>query len=332
MPDLLVKIKKAGLVGRGGAAFSTAKKWEALKASKSKIKYLVCNASEGEPGVKKDYHILDNYLWELFDGLFLTADYFNIKNIYFLINPDYYRKFSCKLKKQAKDFKLDIDFIIKEQHSYISGEESALLNYIEGKKAEPRLKPPYPIEIGLFGCPTLVHNVETLYNISLVNSNQYRQERFYTINLERDFKKVIILPENYTIAKILQVANLYPSFDFFVQVGGDAAGEVLNKKQLNRLATGAGSITIYPKSGHNPLALLEYWLGFYKNQSCGQCTACREGSYRLFEIIKSKKPDWALFLELVDNLEQTSFCGLGLSIPVPIKSYLKNIGLFYEKH
>jgi NADH:ubiquinone oxidoreductase subunit F (NADH-binding) len=326
--DIIAKIKAANLVGRGGAGFPTALKWEAVQQAPGRDKYIVINAAEGEPGVKKDGYILENYTNEVFQGVRLALDYLGAKHCYLYINPVYYKKYRLPIIKAIKANGLTkyLEFFVKPASAgYIGGEETAILNAISGLKIEPRLKPPYPTTGGLWGMPTLINNVETFYNVALAARGKFRAERFYTISGPVKNPGVYLYPDNLTIEEILQRGGNYPQFPFFVQVGGDASGEVLNQKQLKIRATGAASITVYDLKKHQPQKLLHYWVDFFQNHSCGQCTTCREGTYRLQEILGQPKVDWKLFFDLLDNLSETSFCALGSSVPVPIKSYFKNV-------
>ncbi|MCK4591957.1 hypothetical protein KAT63_00785 [Candidatus Parcubacteria bacterium] len=330
--NIINKIKKANLVGRGGGCFPTAMKWEMVKKAAGNQKYVVCNASEGEPGVKKDGYILENFGERAIDGIKIAIDFLSARNKcgikgYIFINHEYYKNFGKKLNKIiANDKKYKIELFIKPDGSgYIGGEETSILNAIEGKRVEPRLRPPFPTTNGLWNCPTLVNNVETFYNVSLAASNEYQKNRFYTVSGDCISVGVYELSDNLTIEKILKKTNNYPKFDFFVQVGGDASGEVLNSKQLDRPASSAGSITIYNSKKYKPKEILRKWISFFVNESCGQCTPCREGVYRLNEIINSSDINWKLLEELLNNLDEASFCGLGSVVPVPIRSYRKNI-------
>lgn len=326
--SIIVKIKKANLVGRGGACFPTALKWEAVFKALGDEKYVVINAAEGEPGVKKDGYILANYSTELFNGVSLAMEYLGAKKCYLYINPVYYKKYRLQILRAVKASGLTkcFEFFVKPREAgYIGGEETAILNAISNLKIEPRLKPPYPTTSGLWECPTLIDNVETFYNVSLVNKGRFQKERFYTISGPIKNPGVYSYPDDWTMEKILYESGNYPKFPFFVQVGGDASGEVLNQEQLGVAATGAASITVYDLKKHSPAKLLAYWINFFQKNSCGQCTPCREGTYRLAEMMKQKLVDWKIFSELLDDLSETSFCALGASVPVPIKSYFKNV-------
>lgn len=330
MSDIIDKIKEAGLTGRGGAGFPVWQKWSAVRGEpcvlndKGICKYVICNVSEGEPGVRKDAYLLEKYPEKVIAGMVLAIEAVeNAEGIIYL-NHNYYRRYGKKIMEIIKDKKIII-FEKPEEAGYIGGEESALLNVIEGKRAEPRLKPPFPVTSGLFGKPTIINNVETFYNACLVYEGSYKGNRFYTLGGEVKRPGVYEFGEKENIKKILEETGNMPSFPFFVQVGGDGSGTVLDEDQLETPATGAGSIKVFNKNKVKPKKIIFDWLNFFASESCGQCTACREGTYRLREIIDAKNPNWKMFKDLLDNLADTSFCGLGAVVPTPIYSYIKNV-------
>ncbi|MEI7452117.1 MAG: NADH-ubiquinone oxidoreductase-F iron-sulfur binding region domain-containing protein [Candidatus Falkowbacteria bacterium] len=325
---ILEKIEEAALVGRGGGAFPVATKWATVKKAVGDKKYIIINASEGEPGVKKDEYILEHHLDEVLSGVKVADEFIRAEAIYFYLNHNYFNKYKAKIKKNAKGFALDHKlklFVKPKEHLYIGGEESAILNIIEGGVIEPRLRPPYPAECGLFNCPTLINNVETFYNVALAERGDFYDFRFFTISGAASNIGVFNFPAKWTIKMVLQESGNYPNFPFFVQVGGDASGEVLNDSQLDRVVGGAGSIRIYDLDKHNSETLLRYWFEFFRKSSCGRCTPCREGTYRLQEMMESGKIDLEIFSQILVNLETSSLCALGASVPLPIYSYFKNI-------
>lgn len=328
MKNLIQKIEKAGIVGRGGGCFPAHLKWQATKKSLSKAKYVVCNGSEGEPGVFKDIYILIHHPEQVIKGMALAMDYLKTKEGYFNFNKIYWKKIKKDFQKKLKPYQnKGYNFTIYEEDpSYIGGEEMALLNSIEGKEVQPRMKPPYSSEVGLFGKPTLVHNVETLYEIAQVEDENYDHTRYYSISGAAKKPGVYKLDKNLNIQEILEQTKNLPKFDFFVQIGGSASGLVLNKDQLKKQKMiGAGSIEIY-KSNLKPIKLLKKWFEFYKIQSCGKCTPCREGSYQLHELIKNAKSiPWKKITPIIDSMDKTSFCALGKAIATPYRSYTKNI-------
>ncbi len=324
MKNIIEKIKKAKLTGRGGACFPTDLKWKMVEDAKGEKKYIICNVSEGEPGVLKDKYILDHHMEEAIDGIKIAIDCLKAERAYFYINPKYYTEYHHKLRKIIKDAPITI---FKKDHSagYIGGEETSAINHIEGTKVEPRLRPPFPTVSGLWSYPTLINNLETFYNVAQIASGEYQEKRFYTINGDCLNRGIYTFNENTSIAKVLKETKNYPDFDFFVQVGGDASGEVLDNNQLNRKASGSASITVYSKLKHQPIDLMRKWAKFFRAESCGQCTPCRDGLIRLTDILDSREVDWEMCGDILDNLVETSFCGLGSAAPIAIKTYAKNV-------
>jgi|WetSurMetagenome_2_1015567.scaffolds.fasta_scaffold13046_4 NADH:ubiquinone oxidoreductase subunit F (NADH-binding) len=334
--DIITKLKEAGLKGCGGASYPTADKWQAVKDAFGPKKYVICNASEGEPNVFKDGYILKNWPAKVVDGMLLAINFLQEHEVevqgYIFINPEYAKKFGRFLAQEIQKRNAPISLYVKpEEGGYICGEETTILNTIEGEKSEPRLKPPFPTEKGLWGMPTIINNVETFYHAARIAEGDYEAVRFYSVNGDCPNPGVYKHRADRTIKEIIALTKNWPKYDFFVQVGGGSAGEVLNQHQLAVPVTGAMSITIYKTSEWPARDLFRHWIGFFLTESCGQCTACREGTYRLFEVINSPAPDWKLFFDLLDNLSETSFCGLGLSVPTAIRSYIKNV-LLDEKN
>ena len=335
--SIIEKIERAALCGRGGAGFSVASKWLAVKSAlKSGTGgYIIVNAAEGEPGIKKDAYLLANDLELVIDGINISYNFLTkskIKKIYFYTNKEYFKLYSksilnvLKSDKKYSSLASKFEFFIKPvKPSYIGGEETAIINIIEGNRAEPKRRPPYPSDCGLLNLPTLINNVETFHSVSLVDKNKYHGNRLYTISGAVKHKGVYSLPSEFSAEEILRATNNYPNFDFFVIIGGEVCGEVLDSHQLLAPVEGSGFIKVFDKQKTDKEKLLDYWLKFYESESCGLCTPCREGSYRLREMVKKKKYDKQKFSDLLENLEQASFCSLGSSLPQTIKSYLENI-------
>lgn len=326
--NILEKLKQAKIVGRGGAAFPTHLKWQRIKEYQADQKYVICNASEGEPGVQKDYYLLQHYPEDVFKGMRIAMDFLETKNAYLNINADYYQKLKKRIddlvesdQKRGYDIKIYI-----EKPSYIGGETGSLLNSIEGKREQPRHKPPSPSLVGLFGKPTLLQNVETFYDVALVASGKYTKQRLVTITGKAKNPGVFYLDRDLTVKTVLYETGNVPDFPFFVQVGGKASGRVVNQEQIDaQPLIGCGSIDIIP-SDINPRTVLEYWFNFYMNESCGKCTPCREGSYQLVQLMKNNQQlPWPEILEIVHAMKKTSFCQLGQSLAIPVESYLQNV-------
>lgn len=336
---LLQKIEEAALVGRGGAAFPVALKWRAVKEEIDKKKtssaYIVANGAEGEPGVRKDGNILIKESQDFVLGLNLALNFLGVnkvERVYLFLNKDYFSKTKKEvLKVLASDkcylnLSKKIEFFLKPEGSgYIGGEESAILNIIEGKRTEPRYRPPYPTTSGLFNQATLVNNIETFLDVALAAKNQYRGERLFTISGFVKKPGVYRFPALMSINEVLRKSGNYPNSDFFVQIGGNVSGEILNSQQLDIPVESAASIMVYDRKRTEEKKLFSYWLKFYFNNSCGQCTTCREGTYRLLEMFSSSNYNEKEFWDLVFALDDNSFCALGSSLPIPLVSYYRNM-------
>jgi len=334
----MAKIIKADLRGRGGASFPVALKWQAIKNNlvrNSKAKYyIIINAGEGEPGVIKDAYILEHHAKTVLQGVHATMTVLGAKRlagIYCYIKPEYYKLYGKKIDKllTTHDFlslKVFWNWQLKSKTlTYVGGEETTILNVIEGGRHEPRLKPPLPVNQGLFGKPTLINNVETFYDIALVASGGYELKRFYTISGGVARPGVYHLPSTWKIEDILRLTGNFPSYKFFVQVGGNLCGEILNSKQLQRSVSGSASITVYSWFDNKSPDFVNNLLSAFKENSCGKCTPCREGTYRLVELSQANKNYSPEFWDILDLLSAGSFCAYGRSLALPLSSYYENI-------
>jgi NADH:ubiquinone oxidoreductase subunit F (NADH-binding) len=332
MEDIISKLKKNNLLGRGGAEFSVALKWEAVKNAKTRScakastgkdkKYVVCNGSEGEPGVFKDGFILEHYPKEVIGGIAAAIEAVGAEEAYIYLNKNYYKKFVAKLRKVAGSLPITV---FEESGGYLAGEETVLLNCIEGKFLEPRQKPPFPTQSGLFSRPTLINNVETFYHVFMIKKDAYKNTRFYSISGDVKKKGVFELPTDYSVSQILKETSNWPDFEFFVQVGGGASGEILLHEELNRRACGAGAIVVYNKNKTNLTGLMKKWAEFFMRENCDKCTPCREGIFRIAKMLETGKIDAQLMKDMIFVLKETSFCALGKSAAVPFESLFKKV-------
>jgi len=321
--DLIIeKLKESGLKGRGGGGFPVGLKWELAKKAKGKTKYVICNASEGEPNVFKDGYILRNYLRDVIDGIDLAMKTIGAETGYLYINSKYHKEMEEKIRAEIGKRKI---IIFEKKAKYIGGEETAMCESIEGKRAEPRSKPPFLTDCGLFNCPTLMNNVETFYYVSKIAKGEHEKKRFYSINGDVENEGVYELPEEMTIFEVLRKTGNYPSFDFFAQIGGGASGEIMIMEELNRPVAGAGSITIYNKKKTDVFVLMERWAEFFHLGNCDKCVPCREGAFRIYEMVKKRKLDYDILDSLFLSLRESSFCALGRGIPVPFISLIEKV-------
>ena len=322
--DIILKLKKSGLKGRSGSSFPTGLKWESVKNAKAFKKYVICNAAEGEPEVFKDDYILKNYPDKVIEGMKIALKTIDHSSGYIYINKEYFKKYGAKLKKLIGKLPISIFLKKTEYGKYIGGEETSLIESIEGKRAEPRQKPPHPTQAGLFGYPTLVNNVETFYYVSRINENKYNNERFYCISGEVKNKGVFEFPEDWTIKKVLKETHNWPDFGFFVQVGGGAEGEIFLSKELDKPVRYLASIIVFNLKT-DPYSLMGKWVNFLMKGNCDKCVPCREGLYRLSEMIKKRKIDKNTLEDLFLVLEETSLCPLGRGATVPFKSLISKV-------
>ncbi len=320
--DIIAKLKKHNLLGRSGSGFPTGLKWEMVRKAKAKKKYIICNVSEGEPDVFKDGFILENYLEEMMEGIKIALKTIDNSSAYIYLRKDYYEKFKKKLDALTRNLPITL---FKKTGGYLAGEETVLLNAIEGKRLEPRMKPPYPVQFGLFGCPTLINNAETFYCVAKIAKNEFLGTRFYSISGEVKNKGVYDLPENWPIERVLEKTENLPAFDFFVQVGGGASGEILLPKELKQKAKGQGAIIVFNRAKTKPEFLLKKWAKFFLESGCGKCTPCREGVYRIAEMAQKENIDKKTIQDLFFVLEETSFCSFGKILVPPFRSLIEKI-------
>ncbi len=320
--DIIKKIEESRLVGRSGSRYPTGQKWKQIKETISDKKYVVCNASEGEPEIFKDRFLLDNHLDEVISGINLAIKEFNAEHAYIYLNKDYYRELKNIIENSIKDFPISL---IEKGEGYIAGEETSVLETIEGRPAEPRSKPPFPTENGLWGYPTLINNVETFYWISKIDKDEYKNERFFCVSGKANKKGVFELPEDMTIKDILEKTDNMPDFDFFVQIGGGVSGVIMTSEELNQPIEGAGSIVIYDRQETDKYELMDKWIQFLLRGNCDKCTPCREGLFRISEMIDKKEIDKETLDDIFFALENTSFCPLGKMAQTPFKSLIEKI-------
>ena len=320
--DIVSKLKENKLYGRGGAAFPTGLKWQMVKSAKAKKKYIICNASEGEPNVFKDGFILENYPEEVIKGIEIALETIDNSSAYIYLRKDYYKEFKKTLEKLIGNLPIKL---FKKTGGYLAGEETSVFETIEGKRPEPRIRPPFPPQAGLFGCPTLINNTETFYQVAKIAKNQYKKTRFYSISGQVKNKGIYQLSESWSIEKILKETKNWPDFSFFIQSGGGASGEILLSDELNQPVKGLGAIIIFDRKKTNHFSLMKKWVDFFLQANCDKCVPCREGVYRIAEMLEKDKIDKKTLEDIFFVLEETSFCALGRGVVVPLRSLIEKI-------
>lgn len=318
--DIINKIKQSGLIGRGGAGYPTGIKWEQMTKQNHKQIYMIVNGSEGETGTSKDGYILKHYLDDLIRGIKIGYQIFpQTVKIYIYLRKDYFDQYQKIIEEKTKDLPI---IVFCEPGGYLCGENTVLINSIEGKRLEPRRKPPYCSEVGLWGLPTLVNNLETFYQIAKIVNNKYNNTRLYSISGEISNPGVFDLSNDLTISQVLDKSNNKMSKDQFVQVGGGASGQYfLSSEIANQPANlGTGAIIIYNSKTISFLELMMEKLNFLLAENCGKCTPCREGLYRLMELTKANKLTEKEAVEVIYAMLETSFCGLGTGAGISFTS------------
>ncbi|MEI6587437.1 MAG: NADH-ubiquinone oxidoreductase-F iron-sulfur binding region domain-containing protein [Candidatus Moraniibacteriota bacterium] len=347
----LEAVKLSRLSGRGGAGFLTGVKWEMVAAQKGE-KYFVCNLDESEPGTYKDRLIAENNPHLLLEGIVLSALTIGAKKSYIYLNGNYEkakevlarailqaqeRKF-LGTKILGSKYSLEIE-IFSGAGAYICGEETALLSSIEGNRGEPKMRPPYPTESGLFGKPTVVNNAETITNIPWIIQNggkKYLKCATKLFVLGGSVKNVGVFeaPIATTIDEAITKlgGGMQEGKEFwFAQVGG-ASGGLYLEKELGRTILGSGAILVVDKTA-NIYDLLLSWTGFFRRESCGKCVPCREGTFRLHEIAERLADgeiadrDKEALNDILWTLENTTFCPLGKFAAVAVRDAIDKLGI-----
>ena len=309
--DIIKKITEANLKGRGGAGFPTGKKWQMVRDAPGDKKFVICNVSEGEPAVSKDGHILENWPDIVIEGIVLAMKAVGAQKGYLYLRKDYFDKYQDKLNKIIGGNPIEI---VREPGGYLGGEETALLESIEGKRCEPRIKPPFPPQAGLFACPTLINNLETLYCAAKIAKGEFKNTRFYSISGAVVRPGVYERGENITVREVFEKTGNLPDFKFFTQIGGGASGTILLENELDVPLTGAGSIVVYDLAKTDLRKLGLQWADFFINENCGKCVPCREGVYRLREIFFQDEVDIAKAKDILSLLAAASFCPFGKGV------------------
>ncbi len=348
--NILSEIKVSGLRGLGGAGFPTFKKWEIVSSEKG-IKYVAVNGDEGEPGTFKDRFYLEKDPHRVLEGMLIAAYFIGAKDCYFYIR-DEYPEIRIFINKEIKKVKLYLNLNInihirRGAGAYICGEESAMIESIEGKRGLPRHRPPYVAQKGIFNKPTLVNNIETLYwireiiekggkNFARKGSKDHPGARSYSVSGRVKYPGVVFAPAGSTVNELIQkCGGIIDGHKFKAYLPGGASGGILPSSkgdvpldfggELTKYGCFVGSHAIVILSDKDNLADVALNLiSFFKHESCGQCTPCRNGTEKIINIIKNNsKWDKDLLSDISEVMSNASICGLGQAASNPILSVLK---------
>lgn len=370
--EIIEEIKKSGLRGRGGAGFPTGLKWEFTYKTKAEQKYIVCNADEGEPGTYKDRLIMEGDPHSVIEAMVIAGYAVGATKGYVYIRGEYYGSVE-NLRKAINDayeygflgenilnsgFNFDLSIRLGAG-AYICGEETALLESIEGHAGRPRLKPPYPPQSGLFGKPTVINNVETLANVPQIIHNgadwfrQFGTEnspgtKVFCFAGNLNNRGIVELPMGVTVKELLVYAGGVSGGNLrMVQTGGIAGTFIdeskfdvpLDYDSLNKYGVSLGSgVILGINDKHCVIDIAKNVMEFFRHESCGKCTPCREGTKIAVEILdkmskfEATMDDLDHLVEIADLAKNTALCGLGQSFPIPLLSLINNFKEEFEMH
>ena len=374
-PDEVIDIiSKSGLRGRGGAGFPTGKKWSFAKAEKNEQKYIVCNADEGDPGAFMDRSILEGDPHCVLEAMAIAGYAIGANQGYIYVRAEYpiaVQRLKVAIN-QAREygllgdnilgtgFKFDIDIRLGAG-AFVCGEETALLESIEGKRGQPRVKPPYPASHGLFGKPTVINNVETLANItkiilngaewfSSIGTENSKGTKVFALGGNVNNVGLVEVPMGTTLREIVfDIGGGIPKEREFkaAQTGGPSGGCIpaehldtpIDYESLTSIGSmmGSGGLIVMDDT-KCMVALAKFYLEFTVKESCGKCTPCRIGTKRMLEILEklcsgeAEEYDIYRLEKLAVNVKKASICGLGQSAPNPVLSTLKYFRNEFRDH
>jgi NADH-quinone oxidoreductase subunit F len=373
--DIVGEIKRSGLRGRGGAGFPTGTKWDKVLHHRIKERYFVCNAGEHEPGTFKDRYLLQHAPHQLLEGCLIASYAVNAKASFIYINHEYHEEHE-NLKKaiaQARERGfvgknifgkgVDIEIELFAGHgSYVAGEETAMLESMQGRPAMPRQKPPfYPTDFGLYGKPTLVNNVETLCNIPHILRNgadwftQVGTEKcpgtmLFSLSGAVNRPGVYEMPMGTTIRRLIEecgggvpgerkVKAVFPGGPAFSMVTADQLDLPMDFDSLKKAGTGLGSAGVIVVDDTTCMvAQTLKFSNFFKTESCGQCPPCRMGTINLATLVEKvergegTQKDLDSLLQLCGFVKGTGYCTLVTGAAVLVQSSLRLFRHEYEEH
>lgn len=374
-PEEVVKlVKDSGLRGRGGAGFLTGQKWEFTRVVNAPQKYVICNADEGDPGAFMDRSIIESNPHAIVEAMAIAGYAIGATIGYVYLRAEYplagerlqsainEAKNMGLLGKNIFGKGFDFDLEIKYgSGAFVCGEETALMRSIEGHRGEPTLKPPYPAEKGLYGCPTVINNVETLANVAQIINNganwfnsigtvDSKGTKVFALTGKIKNSGLIELPMGTTIREIIyDIGGGIPNNKKFkaVQMGGPSGGCIpseyldtpIDYKSLSELGSmmGSGGMIVVDEDTCM-VDLAKFFLQFTVDESCGKCTPCRIGNKRILEILtritegNATMQDLDKLEELCDYVKNNSLCGLGQTSPNPVLSTLRYFKDEYIEH
>ena len=374
-PDEVIEIvDKSGLRGRGGAGFPTGKKWRATRDAKGDAKYVVCNADEGDPGAFMDRSILEGDPHAVLEAMEIAGYAVGAEKGYIYVRAEYpiaVQRLKIAINQAREygilgknifgtNFNFDIEIRLGAG-AFVCGEETALLESIEGRRGQPRVKPPYPAQSGLWGCPTLINNVETYSNIaqiilkgaewySSIGTANSKGTKVFALGGNVNNVGLVEVPMGTTLREIVfDIGGGIPNGREFkaAQTGGPSGGCIpkehldtpIDYESLKEIGSmmGSGGLIVMDDT-KCMVCLAKFYLQFTVSESCGKCTPCRIGTKRMLEILEKltsgegDEYDIYRLEKLAVNIKKASICGLGQSAPNPVISTLKYFREEFRQH
>src|SRR6056297_1624139 len=372
--DVIDEIKRSGLRGRGGGGFPSGLKWQFTKNATGDVKYVACNADEGDPGAFMDRSVLEGDPHAVIEAMAIAAYAIGASEGFVYIRAEYpiaVNRLEIAIE-QAKEYGLLGDNIFGTDFSFdlqirlgagafVCGEETALIESIEGRRGMPRPRPPFPANKGIWQKPTLLNNVETYANIpqiilkgsewfSSIGTEKSTGTKVFALGGKINNTGLVEIPMGTTLRDVIfEIGGGIPKGKKFkaVQTGGPSGG-CLTEAQLDEEISYDNLVSLGSMMGSGGMIVMDedncmvdvarFFLDFTVDESCGKCTPCREGTKRMLEILnrivegKGTLEDLDTLEELSDNIKNTSLCGLGQTAPNPVISTLKYFRDEYEAH
>ena len=372
--DVIDAVKKSNLRGRGGACFPTGLKWSFMPKNSDKPKYLCVNGDESEPGTFKDRQIFEFNPHLLIEGTLIACYAMGMTAAYIYVRGEY-GKWITILQKALDDASvrgfigekiLETNFstqvtIHRGAGAYICGEESALMNSIEGARGYPRVKPPFPAQVGLWGCPTTINNVETISNVPVIINQGW--EWYSQIGAVKHPGPLLVgvsghvnnpgvfeMPTGEPLLEIIYkwAGGIPGNKGIKAVIPGGSSTMILRGDQLEGVRMDADSLKVAGSSvgtagiivmdeDTDLIQVITRITQFYYRESCGQCTPCREGTDWMFKILKrfqryeAKREDIDLLLDVANNIEGNTICALGDAAAWPVQSMIRNFRDEFEQ-
>ena len=374
-PDEVIDtVKRSGLRGRGGAGFPTGMKWQFVDKKTPNPKYICCNADESEPGTFKDHLLMERNPHLLIEGcaigcyaigssvayIYIRGEFLHVQTVLEAAIVEAYRAGYLGKNVLGTGFNCDV-FVHRGAGAYEAGEETALIESLEGKRAQPRLKPPFPAVGGLYGCPTAVNNVETLCNVPSIIVNG--PEWYAGLGPEKNGGPKLFCVSGHVVKPGVYEGTMTTTIRQLIY---DYGGGIPNGRQLKAVIPGGSSVPVLRPDeidvqasfdalmkagsmlGSAGLIVMDdttcmVWachnlLHFYRHESCGKCTPCREGGDWLFKLLwkvemgEGRLSDLDLLMNVANNIAGKSLCPFGDAAAAPVQSFLKQFRGEFEAH